>query len=75
MRLQDIPRRLARRCLGIPRFCRESLGVELRGTRLVIAYSAGLDSTALLHLLHLLRAPLNLILFYFCKNHFFHIIG
>jgi tRNA(Ile)-lysidine synthase len=62
MRLQDIPRHLARRCLGIPRFCRESLGVELRDTRLVIAYSAGLDSTALLHLLHLLRAPLNLTL-------------
>ena len=62
MRLQDIPRHLARRCLGIPRFCRESLGVELRGARLVIAYSAGLDSTALLHLLHLLRAPLNLTL-------------
>ncbi len=62
MRLQDIPRNLARRCLGIPRFCRESLGVELRGARLVIAYSAGLDSTALLHMLHLLRAPLNLTL-------------
>lgn len=60
MRLQDLPRHLARRCLGIPRFCREVLGVELRGARLVVAYSAGLDSTALLHLLDLLRAPLNL---------------
>jgi tRNA(Ile)-lysidine synthase len=63
MRLQDLPRHLARRCLGIPRFCAESLGVELRGTRLVVAYSAGLDSTALLHLLHLLHAPLKLTLF------------
>lgn len=60
MRLQDLPRHLARRCLGIPRFCREALGVELRAARLVVAYSAGLDSTALLHMLHLLRAPLNL---------------
>lgn len=62
MRLQDLPRHLARRCLGIPRFCRDSLGVELRGARLVVAYSAGLDSTALLHLLHLLRPRLNLTL-------------
>jgi len=62
MRLQDLPRHLARRCLGIPRFCRESLGVELRGARLVIAYSTGIDSTALLHLLYLLRQKLNLTL-------------
>lgn len=63
MRLQDLSRPLARRCLGIARFCRESLGVDLRGARLLVAYSTGLDSTALLHLLHLLRAPLNLTLF------------
>jgi tRNA(Ile)-lysidine synthase len=63
MRLQDLSRHLSRRCLGIPRFCKESLGVELRGARLVVAYSAGLDSTALLHLLHLLHAPLDLTLF------------
>lgn len=62
MRLQDLPRQLARRCLGIPHFCEESLGVDLRGTRLVVAYSTGLDSTALLHLLHLLHAPLRLTL-------------
>lgn len=62
MRLQELPRHLARRCLGIPRFCRETLGVDLRGTRLVVAYSTGLDSTALLHLLALLRAPLDLTL-------------
>lgn len=63
MRLQDLPRHLARRCLGIPRFCRESLGVDLRGSRLVIAYSTGLDSTALLRLLLLLRDSLNLTLY------------
>ena len=63
MRLQDISRHLARRCLGIPRFCRETLGVDLRGARLLVAYSTGLDSTALLHLLHLLRGPLKLTIF------------
>ena len=62
MRLQDLPRHLARRCLGIPRFCRESLGTDLRGASLVVAYSTGLDSTALLHLLDLLRPRLNLTL-------------
>jgi len=54
MRLQDLPRSLALRCLEIPRFCRDSLGVELRNAKLVVAYSTGLDSSALLHLLHLL---------------------
>jgi tRNA(Ile)-lysidine synthase len=62
MRLQDLPRRLARRCLGLPRFCREVLGVELEGTRLVVAYSAGLDSTALLTIAHVLAGPLGLTL-------------
>lgn len=62
MRLQDLPRSLARRCLGLPRFCRDSLGVEVRGKNLVVAYSTGLDSTALLHLLHLLSRPLGLTL-------------
>lgn len=54
MRLQSLPRFWARRCLAIEAFCRDSLGVDLRGTRLVVAYSTGLDSAALLHLLHIL---------------------
>ncbi|HCU69617.1 MAG TPA: tRNA lysidine(34) synthetase TilS, partial [Desulfomicrobium sp.] len=62
MRLQDLPRPLARRCLGLPRFCRDSLGVDIRGKSLVVAYSTGLDSTALLHILHLLSRPLGLTL-------------
>ena len=62
MRLQDLPRPLARRCLGLPRFCRDSLGVDIRGRSLVVAYSTGLDSTALLHILHLLSRPLGLTL-------------
>ena len=60
MRLQDLPRSLARRCLGVPRFCRDTLGADLTGTRLVAAYSAGLDSTALLHILALLAPRLDL---------------
>ncbi|GAB6112056.1 tRNA lysidine(34) synthetase TilS [Desulfomicrobium salsuginis] len=62
MRLQDLPRPMARRCLGLPRFCRDSLGVDIRGRSLVVAYSTGLDSTALLHILHLLSRPLGLTL-------------
>ncbi len=60
MRLQDLPRKIARRCLGVPRFCRDVLGANLEGARLVAAYSAGLDSTALLHILHLLAPRLGL---------------
>jgi tRNA(Ile)-lysidine synthase len=62
VRLQDLPRHLARRCLGVPRFCREVLGVELEGARLAVAYSTGLDSTALLTIAHLLASPLRLTL-------------
>ena len=51
MRLQDLPRHLARRCLGMPALLpggpRSSICEE---ARLVVAYSAGLDSTALLHI-------------------------
>ena len=62
MRLQDLPRPLARRCLGLPRFCRDSLGVDIRWRHLVVAYSTGLDSTALLHILRILSGPVGLTL-------------
>lgn len=62
MRLQDFKRRWARQCLAIPRFCRQSLDLDLHGARLVVAYSTGLDSTALLHLLHALAPSLKLTL-------------
>lgn len=62
MRLQDLSRDWARRCLDIPRFCLETLGIDLHRARLVLAYSAGVDSTALLHILSCLRAPLKLTL-------------
>lgn len=62
MRLQDLPRPLARRCLDVPRFCRTVLGTDIRGATLVVAYSTGLDSSALLRILHLLRPSQNLCL-------------
>ena len=37
--LQSLPRSWARRCLAIETFCLDSLGVDLRGTRLVLGYS------------------------------------
>lgn len=62
MRLQEFTRHWARQCLAIPRFSRESLHVNLHGVRLVVAYSTGIDSTALLHLLHALAPTHNLTL-------------
>lgn len=56
MRLKDMQRHWARRCLNISRFCSHTLGVALPGSKLIVAYSTGLDSTALLHLLHALSA-------------------
>lgn len=54
MRLHDLPRTWARRCLAMPRFCAEVLGTPLRDVTVVAAYSTGLDSTVLLHVLHAL---------------------
>lgn len=62
MRLQDLPQRWARRTLATARFCAESLGTDLHHAILVVAYSTGLDSTALLHLLHALAPSLSLTL-------------
>lgn len=62
MLLSDLPRPWARRCLGIARFCREALETDLRESTLVLAYSTGLDSTALLHLLVCLAPRLRLTL-------------
>ncbi|MEJ5243249.1 MAG: tRNA lysidine(34) synthetase TilS [Desulfomicrobiaceae bacterium] len=42
------------------RFTTEELGVDLRGTRVLVAYSTGVDSTVLLHLLASWRAPLGI---------------
>ena len=63
MQLTDMPRQWARRCLNISSFCSQTLKVTLPGSKLIVAYSTGLDSTALLYLLHALSAhiPLSLV--------------
>lgn len=46
--LQDLAPRWAHFCLGVQRFVEEELGARLHGKALLIAFSGGLDSTALL---------------------------
>ncbi len=46
--LQALPPRWARFCLDIERFCRDELHCPLEGKSLVVGFSGGLDSTALL---------------------------
>jgi len=46
-RLQDLPPKWAHFCLGIDRFARTDLGVDLTGKRVLAAVSGGADSTAL----------------------------
>ena len=53
----------ARLVLGVARFVREELGVDIRGQGLVIALSGGADSTALLTVFCALRDMLQLSLF------------
>jgi tRNA(Ile)-lysidine synthase len=53
-RLQDLPRKAARFCLGIGRFAARELGCDFPTLRCLVACSGGADSTALLRLAHLL---------------------
>ncbi|MDR2604826.1 MAG: tRNA lysidine(34) synthetase TilS [Desulfovibrio sp.] len=53
--LRDLPAREAHFCLTILRFMENDLGLRLRGKRLLVAFSGGADSTALLLALHCLR--------------------
>jgi tRNA(Ile)-lysidine synthase len=46
--LQDLPPRAAHLCLETERFLFQELGLRLQGSRLLLALSAGVDSTALL---------------------------
>ena len=62
IRLQDLPSGAARFCLSLERFCRTDLSVDLTGQSLVVAYSGGADSKALLLALHFLTPRLNLTL-------------
>lgn len=59
-RLQDMPSRAARFCLAVERFCRQDISLDLSGISLVVAYSGGADSKALLLALHFLVPRLGL---------------
>jgi len=48
LRLQALPPRAARFCLGVERFLRRDLGADLAGAVVVVGFSGGPDSTALL---------------------------
>jgi len=53
-RLQDLPRKTARFCLGIGAFAARELGCDFPALRCLVACSGGADSTALLFLTQLL---------------------
>ncbi len=53
-RLQDLPRKAARFCLGLGRFAERELGCDFPALRCLVACSGGADSTALLRIAHLL---------------------
>ncbi|MDR1945689.1 MAG: tRNA lysidine(34) synthetase TilS [Desulfovibrio sp.] len=52
--LKDMPARGAHFCLNILRFMEKKLGLRLRGTKVLLAFSGGADSSALLLALHCL---------------------
>lgn len=60
--LQSIPRSAVRFCLAAERFCLSLPGVKIPGSSIVVAYSGGADSKALLLALHYLAPRLNLTL-------------
>ncbi len=54
--LRDLTPESARLCLGIERFCLEELGLALRDAGIVLGFSGGADSLALLSCLRVLSA-------------------
>ncbi len=60
MRLQDLAPQDARLCLAMQAFVRHELGVDWRGKSLLLAFSGGADSTALLLMLRALRSQAQL---------------
>ncbi|EPR42320.1 tRNA(Ile)-lysidine synthase [Desulfovibrio sp. X2] len=57
--LQDLPPAQAHLCLDVQRFVSRELGVELAGRSLLVAFSGGADSTALLLAFHYLAPRLS----------------
>lgn len=53
-KLQNMPPKWAHFCLGVEKFIHDKLDVELAGRRIVVAFSHGADSTALLVILNAL---------------------
>ncbi|SBV93408.1 tRNA(Ile)-lysidine synthase [uncultured delta proteobacterium] len=62
LRLRDLPSGAARFCLAVERFCRDELLCDLTGESMVVAYSGGADSKALLFALFFLAPRLDLTL-------------
>jgi tRNA(Ile)-lysidine synthase len=60
LRLQDLSPAWARFCLEIEGFVTKELETRLAGNTLVLAYSTGIDSTALVYIFHILAPRLNL---------------
>jgi len=59
-KLQDLPSEWAHFCLNVYSFVQKELGINLEGRRLLVALSAGPDSTALLRALYFLAPRLDL---------------
>jgi len=62
LRLQNLPASAARFCLSVERFCHTDLALEFTGFPILVAYSGGADSKALLLALHFLAPRLGLTL-------------
>ena len=60
--LQALPPAQARFCLAVSRFVKQDLGLDIRGASLLVGFSGGADSTALLLVLHYLAPSLHLTL-------------
>lgn len=54
LRLQDLPPAAAHFCLAVERFCAQELALDIKGKRILAAFSGGADSLALLLALHCL---------------------
>ena len=58
--LQELAPAQARFCLAVSRFVKQDIGLDIRGASLLVAFSGGADSTALLLVLHYLAPSLHL---------------